>query len=297
MPSRHCSAPCTSRRRSRQAGPAGTRAHELPTLDRLSLVRLRGCREAWVLLALAHFLLHAAADGSDLAGSARLIANAMSAAEGHPEELALLRLAQCECHLRNSSVADARATLRTADALAKGDSQPLLLGLVARMGARCDAVEHGPAAAVQAYTAAASLLEQDGMLGGWRELGGLLRMGGAQEAGELALRWSIGRAPRRSEQQALGGFHLAAHFVATGDMQQAKEVAKTLRKVAPTSIAAKELQATVAAGLGEKEEPGLDDKTGKRIDASDGQAYNYASFVECYGANADEFWARAAVAP
>ena len=78
-------------------------------------------------------------------------------------------------------------------------------------------------------------------------------------------------------------------------MQQAKEVAKTLRKVAPTSIAAKELQATVAAGLGEKEEP--DDKTGKRIDASDGQAYDYASFVEVYGANADEFRARAAVAP
>ena len=294
MPSRHCSAPCTSRRRSRLAGPAGTRAHELPSLDRLSLVRC-ACREAWVLLALAHFLLHAAADGSDLGASARLIANAMSAAEGHPEELTLLRLAQCECHLRKSSVADARASLSTADALAKGDSQPLLLGLVARMGARCDAVELGPTAAVQAYTAAASLLEQDGMLGGWRELVGLLRMGGAQEAGELALRWSIGRAPRRSEQQALGGFHLAAHFVATGDMQQAKEVAKTLRKVAPTSIAAKELQATVAAGLGEKEEP--DDKTGKRIDASDGQAYSYASFQEVYGANADEFWARAAVAP
>eukprot|EP01045_Picozoa_sp_COSAG04_P037232 COSAG04_NODE_9415_length_866_cov_1.539765_1_plen_181_part_01 len=181
MPSRHCSALCTSLRRSHLAGPGGTRAHELPTLDRLSLVRLRACREAWVLLALAHFLLHAAADGSDLTASARLIANAMPAAEGHPEELTLLRLAQCECHLRKSSVADARASLSTADALT-GDSQPLLLGLVARMGARCDAVELGPAAAVQAYTAAASLLEQDGMLGGWRELGGLLRMGGAQEA-------------------------------------------------------------------------------------------------------------------
>ena len=43
--------------------------------------------------------------------------------------------------------------------------------------------------------------------------------------------------------------------------------------------------------------PPEDDKTGKRIDASDGQAYNYASFKEVYGANADEFWARAAVAP
>lgn len=94
---------------------------------------------------------------------------------------------------------------------------------------------------------------------------------------ELALRWSIGRAPRRSEQQTLGGFHLAAHFISTAQLDQAKDTAKTLRKVAPASAAAKELSTLATAGLGEKPEVEM------RLDASDGNPYSFESFVEVYG--------------
>ncbi len=94
---------------------------------------------------------------------------------------------------------------------------------------------------------------------------------------ELALRWSIGQAPRRSEQQTLGAFHLVAHFIGTGQLNDAKEAAKTLRKVAPRSDAAKELSAMVAAALGEKPEVEM------RIDASDGNPYPFTSFQEVYG--------------
>ncbi len=94
---------------------------------------------------------------------------------------------------------------------------------------------------------------------------------------ELALRWSISRAPRRSEQQTLGAFHLAAHFIGTGQLNEAKDAAKTLRKVAPRSDAATELSAMVTAALGEKPEVEM------RIDASDGNPYPFTSFQEVYG--------------
>ena len=94
---------------------------------------------------------------------------------------------------------------------------------------------------------------------------------------ELALRWSISRAPRRSEQQTLGAFHLAAHFIGTGQLNDAKETTKTLRKVAPRSDAAKELAAMVTTALGEKPEVEM------RIDASDGNPYPFSSFQEVYG--------------
>lgn len=94
---------------------------------------------------------------------------------------------------------------------------------------------------------------------------------------ELALRWSIARAPRRSEQQALGAFHLAAHFIGTGQLRDAKEVTKTLRKVAPRSESGKELSALVITTLGEEPEIEL------RIDASDGNPYPFSSFQEVYG--------------
>lgn len=93
----------------------------------------------------------------------------------------------------------------------------------------------------------------------------------------MALRWSIARAPRRSEQQTLGAFQLAAHFVATGKLNAAKETVKALRKVAPRSEAATELAAMVTAALGEKPEVEM------RIDASDGQPYPFSSFQEVYG--------------
>ena len=94
---------------------------------------------------------------------------------------------------------------------------------------------------------------------------------------ELALRWSIARAPRRSEQQTLGAFHLATHLVAAGKLNDAKETVKTLRKIAPRSEAATELAAMVTAALGEKPEVEM------RIDASDGQPYPFTSFQEVYG--------------
>ena len=292
-------------------------------------------REAAVLLALAHFLAHAGADGTASPDATmRLLAIAMQAAKG-PDEVTLLQLAQSECQLRAGDTSAARKTLNgvakmVEDAVAATmpRAQPLLRGLVARMRARCDAVENGPLAAAPAAMKAAQLLEQDGMLGGWRELGGLLRLGGAPEAAELALRWSVGRAARRSEQQTLGAFHLAAHFVSTGETGHAKEAVKALRKVAPASAAAAELAALSGAPaelltpraepLTPRAEPtpapapapasskakkkpapapaSGPDFSGQRLDASDGQPYSFGSFQEVYGPQAEELWSIARVA-
>eukprot|EP01043_Picozoa_sp_COSAG02_P022147 COSAG02_NODE_1142_length_14267_cov_4.941700_12_plen_1604_part_00 len=147
-------------------------------------------REAMVLLALSHFLTHMRKGGAAmLVASERLLASAMRCAENRPSEQVLLRLALAECQLwRNEPVA-ARETLSTLDSTideaATGTApraKPLLRALAARMLARCEVAENGPLGAAPAYISAAQLLEAEGMLGGWRELGGLLQMDGASEA-------------------------------------------------------------------------------------------------------------------
>ena len=156
-------------------------------------------REAMVLLALSHFLTHASAGATSmLAASERLIASALRCAESRPSEQTLLHLALAECQLLRNEAGAARETLSTVestiDAVA-ADTMPrakaLLRGLLARMLARCEAAESGPLGAATAYTAAAQLLEAEGVLGGWRELGGLLQMGGASEAAVRSMHRSL----------------------------------------------------------------------------------------------------------